>query len=312
MKKIVLVLLVASMAAACGGARKGSDASDGNAATGLKKFEMPEPPVTLTDPQLRADYMVERFWDKFDFTDTAYVHAPDITDQAFVDFISIAPYADPEKALAGVRRMMEGAGKEKKMLEHFLKLGEDYLYNPNYPMRNEEFYILMLESAIASDKLDDVEKIRPRAHLEIAMKNRIGDKGADIVYTTADGRKGRLYGIQTAYTILFINNPDCPACAQIIEEMKNSELLSQLLSSKQATVLAVYPDEDLEAWRNHRKDIPANWIYSYDAQLEMRNSNSYDLKAIPTLYLLDKGKTVLVKDAPDYLTIERYLLSSMM
>ena len=33
----------------------------------------------------------------------------------------------------------------------------------------------------------------------------------------------------------------------------------------------------------------------------------YDLKAIPTLYLLNKDKTVLLKDAPAQ-TIEEYLL----
>ena len=39
----------------------------------------------------------------------------------------------------------------------------------------------------------------------------------------------------------------------------------------------------------------------------IKPSQLYDLKAIPTLYLLNKDKTVLLKDAPAQ-TIEEYLL----
>ena len=39
------------------------------------------------------------------------------------------------------------------------------------------------------------------------------------------------------------------------------------------------------------------WIDAYDAEQTILNQNLYDLKAIPTLYLLDKDKKVLLKDA---------------
>ena len=47
----------------------------------------------------------------------------------------------------------------------------------------------------------------------------------------------------------------------------------------------------------HRNEIPDGWINSYDKELTVLTEECYDLKAMPTLYLLDKDKKVLLKDA---------------
>ena len=52
--------------------------------------------------------------------------------------------------------------------------------------------------------------------------------------------------------------------------------------------------------------IPSKWINGYDKELTVRNRELYDLKAMPTLYLLDKDKKVLLKDAPVE-QVEQYL-----
>ena len=43
---------------------------------------------------------------------------------------------------------------------------------------------------------------------------------------------------------------------------------------------------------------PSWWISAYDKGPKILNGDIYDLKAIPTLYLLDGAKTVMLKDAP--------------
>lgn len=48
------------------------------------------------------------------------------------------------------------------------------------------------------------------------------------------------------------------------------------------------------------------WTNGYDKELVIKNKNLYDLRAIPTLYLLDKNKTVLLKDAT-LQKVEQYL-----
>lgn len=305
MKKVSIIVIVAVLAAltGCGQGRKAGAVQQ----TGPKAFVMPElPPMYAEDPEKAAAYMADHFWDNFDFADTAYVNKSDITEQAFADYVYMLAVNAPAKADESLRRTFASAQADSAMFAYFTELSEKYLYDPNSPMRNEDMYISVLRFIIDSDKVDELEKIRPRAHLEMALKNRVGDKAADFAFMLADGRTMRLYDIKKDYTLLFINNPDCTACAEIIEFMKHSDIIMPLVRQGRLAVVAVYPDEDLEAWHNHRGDMAPEWINGYDASLAMRDERLYDLKAIPTLYLLDKDKKVLIKDAATAHPVEMY------
>lgn len=92
--------------------------------------------------------------------------------------------------------------------------------------------------------------------------------------------------------------------------LSTSFVIGNQLKSGKLKIVAIYPDEDLEAWRKHLKEIPAEWINGYDADLTMRKEESYDLRAIPSLYLLDKDKKVLLKDCASVDMIEAYLVQN--
>lgn len=154
--------------------------------------------------------------------------------------------------------------------------------------------------------MDNTEKIRPKARRELAQKNRIGTKALDFVYTLANGKQGNLYSIKAPYTLLFINNPGCHACSETIETLKQSPSICQAIAQNQMKVLSIYPDIDLEEWRRHLSDFPVEWINAYDKEQAIELKSLYDLKAIPTLYLLNKNKTVLLKDVTAQ-EIEEYL-----
>jgi thioredoxin-related protein len=260
-------------------------------------FERAVPPAMMTSPQERADYFVTHFWDKFNFSDTMYCHAPDITEQAFVDFIALFPHTSSSQVISdGVGKLLAAAEVEIVMYNYFYARAEHYLYNPNSPMRNDEYYIPFLEHIVNSSKVTDVHKIRPRHLLKLACRNRTGSAAEDFTYTTAAGKTGRLYGLSAKYLLLMFYNPDCVECQHTMEMLKNSTAVAAAVESGHMKVLAVYPDENLEAWHKHLKDVPPAWINAYDKSLTVKNNEIYDLKAIPTLYLLDKDKKVILKD----------------
>ena len=64
-------------------------------------------------------------------------------------------------------------------------------------------------------------------------------------------------------------------------------------------VLNIYIDEDIEAWRSYMPIYPENWYNGFDPDLVIRGENLYNVRAIPSLYLLDRDKTVIMKDAPE-------------
>lgn len=180
-----------------------------------KEFRLPDVPVTLTAPEDRAAYLSLHYWDHFDFADTSLISRPEITEQAFVDFLGILPYTD--RAQAAIDTLFRRAATGQEMLYHFIGLSDKYLYEPNSPMHDEELHILVLRALLDNPCLSDTDKIRPRYLLEIAMKNRPGDVAADFTVTCRDGRRRQLSGIKADYVLVYFNDPDCEDCRRVKE-----------------------------------------------------------------------------------------------
>ena len=295
--RVTILVTIALALVACG--QKGAKNNDGQKLTNGTATELSFPNIVI--PEMvpvdeRVKFLAEHYWDKFDFSDTIFCNKPDITEQAYANYLDILRYVDPAVAQQSAAQLIKRAEVDSTMFDYFVMLSDKYLYDPNSPFRNDELLIPTLECIIASPLLDEAEKIRPQAQLDMAQKNRIGQKANDFRYTLHNGRTGRMYSIEADYLLIFINNPDCPACKEIREQICASPMLSEMIERGVMKVLAIYPDEDITAWLNYRHNIPASWINSYDKQLRMRDEELYDLKAIPSLYLLDAEKRVMLKD----------------
>ena len=87
-------------------------------------------------------------------------------------------------------------------------------------------------------------------------------------------------------------------------------MLNEYLENGRLSIVAIYPDADIEAWRNYQSSMPVAWISGYDAGQIISRDRLYDLKAIPSLYLLDSDKRVLVKDGSDVALIEHVIATT--
>ncbi|GAB6124272.1 DUF5106 domain-containing protein [Dysgonomonas termitidis] len=273
-----------------------------------KEFQMVTVPDGLKTSAERADYLVAHYWDHFDFGDTAYIHLPEVTEQAFADYVDILPRAGKEKAYASITAMLDRAVKEDaggKVYPYFLSLYRHYLYDPNSPLRDEEYYIPVTEYLTTDIVSDMVAKERAKFDLSMMLKNRKGNIAADIVYTFADGSSGNLQALKNEYTLLYFYDPDCPNCRETTAYLRESSLINDLLFTGKLDILALYTDSDNLLWRKHLQGMPLSWINGYDKEYAVRSKSLYDLKAIPNLYLLDKEKRILLKDA-DAATVERH------
>lgn len=296
----IITIIATITVVACHGKNASRQASvaGGNKGAAVHKLEIPQPSPLLTDAAGRLEDVAARFWTNFDFEDKTWIADTATLEQAFADWTGLLMELPAERAAQLTGEWIRKAEGCPELQLRLADIAEFYFYHPNSPFRNEDWYIPVLEGLLDSQQLGEEYKVRPAYQLEMARKNRPGMKANDFTYTLADGRTGRLSQVEGDYTLLLFYNPDCNDCRRVEQYIAHSKVLAPLVRSKRLAVLAVYPDADLPLWRKHLPEMPQEWITGYDAGQKITKEDIYYLPAIPTLYLLDKEKRVVLKDAP--------------
>lgn len=263
----------------------------------IAHYTRPKIPQMMTDPEQKAAYYVKHYWDDYSLADTAFIHSDD-TEQLYADFLDALQYVDATECRSALQSMMSLMETDSIAYAHFCTLGEKYLYNPNSPMRNENYYIPILEQMLLSTRLTELDKLRPADRLKQALKNRPGMKAPDFSYVTLKGKQSRMSGVIADYTLLFFYDPDCDNCRKYEQVLSEIPACLEMQEKGVLRVLAVYPDEDENKWLLKSSQMPKGWIVGWDCQGDIRGKALYEIRATPTLYLLDKQKKVILKDAP--------------
>lgn len=244
--------------------------------TAPRDLTFPSIPVIYTTNEQRVEFILNHYWDHFDFADTLSASTVELSERAYVDFVNAlaqAPMSLVKTALGG---LMSRAVNYRQMYAHFMQLSEKYLYSAASPLRNDEFYIVVLQHILSNDALTDTDKLRFEYQLKIALKNRVGEKAANFRFGSASGKPKTMYHIPAERMLLIFFHPDCESCKR---------------------VKALIAEKEID------KQVQVIWVNTeVDQHVEML----YDLKATPTLYLLDRDKKVILKDTSlEYL--EQYL-----
>ena len=269
------------------------------------------PPDMIDQTQDRIDYMAEHWWDKITDENRAYPSdstlvsgvSLDDVEQKFANWVNILSMTEYQHAAKSVRRLYDRAVKcERKdtasnVFETFTSLVEKYLYDPNSPLRNEDLYGPYAERLANCEFIDEGRRDAYAYDAKLSALNRIGTKAADFRFEDKNGKVRRLYDIKADFTVLFFSNPGCEACKEIINSLREMPQIDFLISARRIAVLNIYIDEDLQAWRSYMPIYPENWYNGFDPDFVIRMDQLYNVRAIPSLYLLDKDKTVIMKDA---------------
>ncbi len=260
-------------------------------------YQPPVIPLMLSSPDQKTGFLLEHYWDNFDFKDTSQLKDITMQEQTFANFLGIITQVSPQKASHGIKILMNRAEISQNTSLFFYKTAEKYLYHPNSPLRNDSLYEKFLELACASMVIDSVSKFRFQKQYGISQRNKPGHKATDFDFTFKNGAASTLYHIKAGLLLLYFYNPECAECKVIRSKLTQSKLILQLESKGLLRILSVYTDKELNLWENHYSELPGSWINGYDKGTVIQQKELYDLKAIPSLYLLGGDKTVLLRDA---------------
>ena len=227
-------------------------------------------------------------WEGFAFDDKQSVESRG-AEERFARFLLSLEQQTPTQQAEQIGNLLAKA-EQYNTTARFLLLADKYLHDPNSPYRDDERYLLFLQYAATHQLADYTTNPRYQKHYTMVQKNRVGHKATDFPYTTQAGEKGRLYQLQSKYILLFFHDPDCEECQYVKKQLENQHAY---FAQKGVQVVAVYIDNEVEAWR--KAYYPSAWLSVYAPEIDKQDL--YDIKALPTLYLLDYQKRVVLKDA---------------
>lgn len=278
-----------------------------------RDFRPSKAPAMMTEQSDIVLYLSEHFWDSLwdvsdkwlrDSSHVSGVSYASLRDQ-MSSFMEICGNLPLESAKRSMRKICKDAVAHKKNdpsltdFEVFNEFIELCLFDPNSPYRNEDLY----EPYAAL--LSECEYVGPAGREKYSRQaaqcrlNPVGSVAADFSFSDKVGKIRTLHSIKAEHTILFFSNPGCEACKNIIEYLRSERKVNSMIASGALAVVNVYIDEDIESWYNYMPYYPEEWYNGYDHNQIIRTDELYDVRAIPSLYLLDRDKRVLLKDCPE-------------
>lgn len=269
-------------------------------------FPMITIPEGITDPKARANYLGEHYWDNVNFANLS----DEMLEQGFVDMVSIFSLLESEAVSTSWRALVVKSDAVKGGVARVLAMGEKYLFANSSPMHDEGAYRLLLQEALLAKKLTKLEKLPYQEQLVMLEMNNVGSAAVDFEYTLSDGTKSRLSELNAQVTVLFFYSPDCIDCKLQRFRFQQARMINYLERAGGLKVLAIYPENNVEAWKKYSSELPASWVNGYDHTGKIKGENLYDLRVTPRIYLLDAQKKVLLKNTKAEI-IEQYLVDLM-
>lgn len=303
-KKLLIVSSVLLALAAC---RRGGGEPAGPV---YHPFPKTAVPAMVDDPADRTNYLARNYWNEYfstpGVTDSAAISSVRTEDvelafSTYLAILDMLPMDEAKGYVADLFNKVEARQAEDTTSLFYLRFTEvvsRYLYDPNSPVRNEDYYLPFVKGLAASRFTG--EDIRTAYEFEARMCaiNQYGHQVPDFTFKDVRGRVHNLYGVKADYTLLFFSNPGCESCKEIITTLVDFPDLEGWIADGRLAVVNVYIDREIDKWREYEPNYPRSWITGYDHNYIIREDILFNVRAIPSLYLLDSDKRVLLKDAP--------------
>ena len=220
-------------------------------------FPYPDIPDEVEEPEERMAYMLTHFWQDYAFADSTAMNR-EVGEQGMVDFLNLMLNADSVAVAHGASVWADSLAKHPSAVPFFEGQMERYLGDSDSPLHSDGIYAQLLRALPETPQRVWL--------LEQLAKNRVGSCAADVLVTTKDGKRMRLYDIKSEQTLLIFYDPDCRRCQRLDAQLEQEPSIVQ--------------NPRLKVVRKDMNDL----------------KGEYYVPHTPALYLLDKEKRVVLKN----------------
>lgn len=251
---------------------------------------IPTVPENLTRLDERCNFLVDNFWNNANLK-SAFSSLSKM-DATFGQFLAFTPYADANIVHGAIDRLITGVEKaDSKNLIKLALIAEKWTGNDTAEYASEELFFPFVESVATSRKVKDPEKARFQAIYRKLKNSRMGAVPADFSFTCPDGSTGRLSDLKGQTVLLLFYEPDCIDCRLAKAQLASDYVLPALIESGAISVVAIYPGDADEDWKNNAMTMPDGWVVGAAPDIDL----DFTINHQPEIYFLGQDRSVMAK-----------------
>lgn len=269
---------------------------------GLQEPEMPDfnIPENISNKDSltftkQYEFYSKHFLDNIDFTDKRFLRLPFFAEKLDFYFDKVL-VQHPDTISKAAIATIEKSRSDNEIFQFVTQ----YLFNKvndnkimgmeNAMVALADKYYLSGEATWASDEF--IEKLEK--HLNYIRPTLIGNNAHDLMMESITGEYFKLYEINAPITIIVFYEPSCGHCKKDIPKLYKD--VFEKFKNQGVKVFAVYSMNDKEEWQTFIDEHELfDWINVYDPRHETNFRYHYDIRATPTIFVLNKDKKIIAK-----------------
>lgn len=252
--------------------------------------DMPTPPKEITRLDERCNYIVINYWTTFN--PKSSFSSLDRLNKTMAMFMNFTPYATADTVFLAIDRLTQLVSKASpENLITLASMAEKHCYTDTCEIFSEDLYYPFVKAIATNKKAKGPLRDRFIAQYKRIENSRIGSKVENLEYILADGTKSNLDSISTEHILMLFYDPECTDCRLAKARLAADFTLNALVRNKTLSIIALYPDEPDDAWREDAADMPKGWIVAALPDAD----TMFSIQHQPEIYYLDGEHTIKVK-----------------
>ncbi|MBD5272200.1 MAG: DUF5106 domain-containing protein [Bacteroides sp.] len=241
-------------------------------------FQYPVAPEELMSLEDKSNWLMDHFWEGFDFKAKQAVDQNALND-AFNVYAHPMRWADRDHVIKSTDNIISAISKNPVLLMQFTKAAEENLYGPRAIAYIDEIYVKYLEAIDKNKKINPARKARYGRQLRILKNSMRETVPPAFDFTTPTGAKETFR--PGLLTVIEFGDPDCMDCRQAKLKMDTDLKFSSLVEKGLINVLFIIPDPE-DGWEEKLADYPRLWHTGASDEV----SDIYDLRSTPYFYVI--------------------------
>ncbi|HNY01865.1 MAG TPA: redoxin domain-containing protein [Bacteroidales bacterium] len=259
-----------------------------------KAYQTPFIPASLSKDE-RLNLLKQHYFDKLDFSDTSLLRSMVLVNKAIAYLSLYSNNRLSQKQLEAefikaVTVMLGAASVNPTLYKFWL----DYLVGGFDKYHFDEVITYIADNFKDPSSCEDSErKSALQKKLDTFKKIAVGKVAPDLEVPDTMGKAVKLASVDSEFTLLVFYATTCPHCMSMMPRLKE---IYEKQQPKRFEVMAVSIDTSRTEWTRFIREQKTGWIDVSDLKgFGGKSADDYNIYATPTMFLLDRAKTILAK-----------------